>query len=287
MLHTTAGQLAVNAVLPEDLRDYSRVLDKKGIAKLLQQVAEKYPTQYRQIAHDLSRVGYTTAYYTGGQSFGLDHLRVSYAGRLAQQKLRKRIDQIYADPKLSENQKEVAVIEELLKESKPLEDAVFKESLAEGNPLAIQVLSGSRGNNTNLKSLRGGDLLYVDHHDRPIPIPILRSFSQGLTPAEYFGSTFGARKGVADVKFATQDAGFFCLAEGTPVLLSDARTTKRIEQIKVGDTVVGATKTGASFPVNVSAVFRNGVREVFRFRFVLEPEYHIDRRRHVGAQDPG
>lgn len=208
-LHTTAGQLAVNSVLPEDLRDHSRVLDKKGIAKLLQQVAEKYPEKYRQVAHDLSRIGYHAAYLTGGNSFGLQHLRQSVAARKAELELEESIHRIYTDPRLSEKEKELRVVELLMARNKSLEEDNYQESLAEGNPLADQVLSGARGSPMNLKSLRAGDLLYVDHHDDPIPVPILRSYSQGLSPVEYYAGSFGARKGVADTKFATQESGFF------------------------------------------------------------------------------
>lgn len=209
MLHTTAGQLAVNHILPEDLQDHDRVLDKKGIAKLLQVVAEKHPERYREIAHELSRVGYHTAQMVGGNSFGLDHMSLSLAGKQSQLKLGSKVQEIYTDSRLNDKEKEQQVVALLHQEREPLEKAIYKESLAEHNPLALQVLSGARGNETNLRSLRGGDLLYVDHHDNPIPIPILRSYSQGFRPVEYFAGTFGARKGVSDTKFATQDAGFF------------------------------------------------------------------------------
>jgi DNA-directed RNA polymerase subunit beta' len=271
MLHATAGSLAVNAVLPEAMRDYNRVLDKKGIQKLLEEVAHKHPEKYRQIAHDLSRVGYHTAYMTGGQSFGLKHMRVSLAARQHQQQIKTKINQIYTDSKLSDEQKEHAVVEELLNASKPMEDAILKESIAEGNPLGMQVLSGARGNAMNLRSLRGGDLLYVDHHDKPLPIPILNSFSQGLTPAEYFAGSFGARKGVTDVKFATQDAGFFCLAQGTMVRMAN-NSAKAIQDIQVGDVVLGANKQGGTFPVAVSAVFINGQKEVYTFSFAPQSD---------------
>jgi DNA-directed RNA polymerase subunit beta' len=206
---TTAGQLAVNLALPEDLRDYHRVLDKKGTEGLLRKVADLYPDEYRQIVHDISRVGYHSAYVTGGHSFGLRHMRQSLAGRQAQDKLAGQVAKIWHDPKLTSRQKELHTIELLLPQAQPLQDKNFQESLAEGNPLAMQVLSGARGNALNLKSLRAGDLLYIDHHDNPIAVPILRSYSQGLTPAEYYAGTFGTRKGVADLKFATQHAGFF------------------------------------------------------------------------------
>jgi hypothetical protein len=209
MFSTTAGQLAVNAALPPDLRDHRRVLDRPGVEKLLREVIEKHPEQYRDIAHALSRVGYHSAYVTGGHSFGLKHMRISLAGKQAQEELAAKIARVWHDPKLSAKEKELQTVEMLQGRAEDLEDRNFKESLAEGNPFALQVLSGARGNKMNLKSLRAGDLLYVDHHDNPIPVPILRAYSQGLSPAEYYAGTFGARKGVADVKFATQNAGFF------------------------------------------------------------------------------
>jgi hypothetical protein len=125
-----------------------------------------------------------------------------------QNKVRGDMDKIHGNPNLSDNQKEEAVINYLLPIGPQLENDVYDESLKENNPLAMQVKSGARGTKTSLKSLRGADILYVDHHERPMPIPILHSYSQGLTPVEYYAGSFGARKGVMDTKFATQDAGF-------------------------------------------------------------------------------
>ena len=69
MLKTTLGQLLINESLPPDLRDYHRVLDKKGIRGLLQQIADTHPEQYRTVAHDISDVGRDAAFSTGGYSF--------------------------------------------------------------------------------------------------------------------------------------------------------------------------------------------------------------------------
>jgi len=76
------------------------------------------------------------------------------------------------------------------------------------NPLALQVLSGTRGKPMNLTSLLGSDLLYSDHRDEVIPIPVLRSYSEGMSPEEYWAGTYGARRGIIATKFATQEAGF-------------------------------------------------------------------------------
>ena len=75
MLRTTIGQLLVNDALPAEMRDYTRVMDKKTIGKLLKELAEKHPDQYRDVAKKLSDVGRDVAYTSGSQSFGLEHLR--------------------------------------------------------------------------------------------------------------------------------------------------------------------------------------------------------------------
>ena len=209
MFQTSAGQLAVNEILPEDMRDHTRVLDKSGISKLLAEVAQKHPEQYRDISHELSHIGYHTAFMTGGNSFDLKHMRVAVVARKLQAEIERKTQEIYSNPNLNTKQKEDALINYVAPLHKKLQDDVYDESIAEKNPLAYQVQSGARGNRMNLNSLRGTDMLYVDHHDKPIAVPITRSYSQGLKPVEYYASSFGARKGVMDVKFATQDAGFF------------------------------------------------------------------------------
>ena len=64
------------------------------------------------------------------------------------------------------------------------------------------------GKAMNLASLIASDMLYSDHHDEVIPIPVLRSYSEGLSPEEYWAGTYGARRGIMSTKFATQEAGF-------------------------------------------------------------------------------
>lgn len=209
MLRTTAGQVLINEALPVELRDYNRVLNKKGTQKLLQEVAEKHSDKYRDIAKRLFDIGHLSAYTTGGQSFGLKHLKVARSAKQVQQELAYLVQKIMTDGRLKEDEKEKRVLELVYSRQGDIEKMIMEESKAENNPLYEQVDSGSRGNPMNLKTLRGGDGIYQDHHDNLIPIPVLRSYSQGLSPVEYWAGTFGARKGVQDVKFATQDAGAF------------------------------------------------------------------------------
>lgn len=207
-MQTSVGQLLINEHLPEDLRDYDRVLDKRGINTLLRNVAQRYPERYREISHALNTIGWRTAQETGGYSFGMEHLRPAKAALALRQKLQAQMQTILADDSLDDKTREDRIVKLAGGMQKQQQEDVFNESLAEKNPLAYQVLSGSRGNKMNLASLRGSDMLYADHRDNVIPVPVLRSYSEGLSPWEYWAGTYGARKGVMDVKFATQDAGF-------------------------------------------------------------------------------
>lgn len=208
MLHTTVGQLLVNDALPEDLRDHHRVLDKKGLSTLLQEVARQHPDKYRDVSFRLNQIGQRAAQDQGGLSFGLQHLRRSKAANEIRQRIQQQLAPILADKTLTDKQRNERIIRVVGNESGSQIKAVLDEAIAAGNPLGTQVLSGTRGKPMNLASLLGSDMLYSDHRDEVLPIPVLRSYSEGLTPEEYWAGTYGARRGIIATKFATQEAGF-------------------------------------------------------------------------------
>lgn len=208
MLRTTVGQLLVNEALPPDMRDYTRALDKKAIGKLLRELIDKHPDQYRDVAKKLSDVGRDVAYTSGSQSFGIEHLRPTTSVHLSRLRLNQVIRDTLAGPG-TDQEKQDKIVEATAAEHERLMKELLVETRERGNPIADQVTSGSRGSPANLKRLLGGDHLYVDHRENVIPFPVQTSFSEGLKPAEFWASTYGARKGTIDVKFATQDAGYF------------------------------------------------------------------------------
>lgn len=208
MLKTTLGQLMINQALPEELRDYERVLDKGGVGKLLQRVAETQPDKYRVLSKRLADIGRDAAYTTGGHSVGLRALRQSIAGRRAKLELHSKLQRIYAAD-LSPEERRRRIIDTVAATQQKLADEVLDESRQEDNPLARQLVGAGRGNKFQLNSIRGADLLYTDHRGEIVPIPVLRGYGQGMRPHEYFAGAFGARKGLVDVKEATQDSGFF------------------------------------------------------------------------------
>lgn len=208
MLTTTCGQILVNNALPEDMRDYNRVFDGPAQKKVLQELALKHPDKYRETLQKLMLIGRDVSYATGGFSFGLDDLRVPAAAKASRARLNRRMQDILAGG-WSPAERDEKILAAASAEHERLMSEVVDELKKNKNPLAHQIASGARGNAAQLKRLVAGDLLYVDHHDNPIPLPIQRSYSEGLGPVEYWAATFGARKGLADVKVATQDAGFF------------------------------------------------------------------------------
>jgi len=208
MLNATVGQLLVNEALPEELRDYNRVLDKKGMHSLLQELARKHPDKYREVSFKLNQIGQRAAQDQGGMSFGMQHLRRSKAANKVRDRIQAQISSILDDDNINDQERSDRIVRLVGKEMGPQQKAILEEAIENKNPLALQVLSGSRGKPMNLASLLGSDMLYSNHRDEVIPIPVLRSYSEGLTPEEYWAGTYGARRGIIATKFATQEAGF-------------------------------------------------------------------------------
>lgn len=193
-MRTTVGQLLVNDMLPEDVRDYSRTLDKSGVTELFRQLADKHPDKYREIARKFLLFGGDVSYWEGS-SFDLSHLRTAGAA--------------VADRKLSPEERSAAIIAIVKGEVGKLDADVMAEALGKNNPLAVYAASGARGNKSELNQMTGAPLLVFDHRQREVPMPILHNYADGLDPAELWATSFGVRKGYVDVKTGTPKTGYF------------------------------------------------------------------------------
>ena len=204
---TTVGTLLVNDALPSELRREQHKLDKKGVHKLFNQLAENHPDTYKQVLHDLSEVG-RKAVWTEGLSVSLASLRRSKAKERVLGPVKQKLRAILDSDELSDTERREAVAELLAGVSGELQDAVMDEATEAQDPFALQIISGARGKKSALNSIKGADLLTTDQEDRFVPLPILHSYAEGLTPAEYFATSYGQRRGQLDVKLAVGDAGF-------------------------------------------------------------------------------
>jgi hypothetical protein len=252
----TAGQIAVSQILPPDIAVDVKELDKQGIAAAMDAVATKYPERYRDITKQLMDLGRITAYRAGGFSFDLGDLSPGQSTLAARARIRESIAAALDEPDRDKRRAQIDGAVDL--ERDRLTKDLMAESVAANNPFGMQVLSGSRGNPTNLRSLRGFDGAYEDHHGNRIPLPILQNYSEGLPAASYFAGTFGARKGVLDVKA--------CLSGDTRVLMADF-SERRIADIEPGMLVFGADTNGRMRPVRVVRRYDNGVKLCHKWQF--------------------
>lgn len=204
---TNIGALLISEALPEELRQDQYDLNKKSVHDLFMKVANTYPDRYKDILQKLSDVGATAA-WTEGASVSLSALKRSAAKEKVLADVRRQVQSIIDDDNLTDDQREKAIVEALIDKIEPVQKAVYEESKQEGSPFVMQLDSGARGKKTDINSLRGADLLATDAQDRFLPVPLWRSYAEGMTPAQYFAASYGQRKGAVGVKLATADAGY-------------------------------------------------------------------------------
>ncbi|HDL86511.1 MAG TPA: hypothetical protein ENH11_09345, partial [Candidatus Acetothermia bacterium] len=208
IMRTTIGQLMINEALPQDLRDYSRRIDKQGMKALFKQLAERHPDKYKEIAAKLMDIGQAVS-YSEGSSIKLQDLKTASIKKKMIPALQAEIRRIVEDGSIPPDARDEAIVKATGKLAGTLGEAVLREGLEEGNKLSEFAVSGARGGASNVNQLRGAGLLVLDHRNRPIPVPILHNFSEGIDPAELWAASYGVRKGYVDLKSATPKAGYF------------------------------------------------------------------------------
>lgn len=205
---TTIGQVIVNDALPPQFRDYERVMDSKGIEDVLEDVAQNAPETYSAVTKRLMDVGNSAAYDTG-TTIRMSDLRPSYDKRPLLQALDIAEDKIRGDRSLSDSQKEEMIEKLYDKANSRIMDETYNAELNRRNQLALQVASKARGNKTQLAAFISTPGTYSTPSGKMVPMFIRHSFAEGLSPAEYWAGSFGARTGVVSTKTATAKGGAF------------------------------------------------------------------------------
>ena len=222
MITSTLGQILVNDALPEEYRDYTRTLGKDEADAVLGDVARKYPERYKDVSWRFMQLGREHAYLDGTTLRLSDLIPVMdkepLLKHVAQQEAR-----IKADKTMTPEEKEQTLSGVYSQVHKHIVDTSYQAALAKNNPFAMQVKSKARGSPLQLTQILTTPGVYQDAQDRTVPLFIRHSYSEGLSPAEYWASTFGARKGVISSKFATRQGG--ALGKQFSVALADLRVT--------------------------------------------------------------
>ncbi len=217
---TTPGRMLLSEILPRhaevpfDL--INRLLTKKEISNVIDAVYRHCGQKETVIFADrLMTLGYTYA-TRAGISFGKDDLIIPAAkGRLVgeTQERVKEFEQQYQDGLITQGEKYNKVVDAWSRCTDLVADEMMKEMSNQkaGQPInAVWMMahSGARGSAAQIKQLAGMRGLMAKPSGEIIETPIISNFKEGLTVLEYFNSTHGARKGLADTALKTANSGY-------------------------------------------------------------------------------
>ncbi|BET69309.1 DNA-directed RNA polymerase subunit beta' [Opitutales bacterium ASA1] len=216
VIRTTVGRVKFNQIWPRDLGFINFPVPKGKLGDLIlntYKVAGDYATV--ETLDALKELGFAVA-TKAGISIGIDDMIIPPAKVDIVANARKRIDEVegqYRRGIITEGERKNKVIDIWTSTTDQIAKAVFDRLDANDgkpgvNPVFLMMDSGARGNRQQVRQLCGTRGLMAKPSGEIIERPILSSFREGLTVLEYFISTHGARKGLADTALKTADAGY-------------------------------------------------------------------------------
>lgn len=211
LLDTTVGRVLFNASLPEELRFVNDELDKGKLKDLVAEAYRKLGLDgTAQVVDAIKDVGFEYA-MRSGTTIAIDDIRVPESKARILNEVNTRVDEVerqYRRGLITDNERYVKTVE-LWTEATDEVTAEVADQLDPYSSLGIMVNSGStKGGLTPIRQLAGMRGLMADPSGRIISLPIQSNFREGLTSLEYFISTHGGRKGLADTALRTADAGY-------------------------------------------------------------------------------
>lgn len=211
LIETTVGRVLFNEILPEEMRFVNDIQDKKKLKEL---VARAYqvlgPDGTAEVVDRIKDVGFKYA-TRSGLTIAIDDITVPASKEAIIKRVQEKVGDVekqYRRGLITEDEQYVKTVELWTEATEEITDAVSK-AFAEDSPVRVMANSGAtKGGFTPLRQLAGMRGLMADPAGRIIPLPITSNFREGLTALEYFISTHGARKGLADTALRTADAGY-------------------------------------------------------------------------------
>jgi len=211
LVETTVGRVLFNRILPDEIQFVNWSLDKGGLKDLVADLyeicgEEKTP----DIADAIKDIGFKYA-TRSGYSLAVSDITVPDSKQEIINQALQEVEAVTRDFRrglLTEQEHNERVIEIWQRTTNLVADAVKLAMDPNGN-LAAQAISGAtKGGFGPISQLAGMRGLMADPSGRIIPLPIRSNFREGLNALEYFISTHGARKGLADTALRTADAGY-------------------------------------------------------------------------------
>ncbi len=211
-VETTAGRLFLNAKMPDGFVYINHLLKKREVTTLVEELASNYPKAIVAEALDnLKNLGFRYAAQSG-LSISINDVQTPFAKREILDRHEKEAEKIEGQFKRGiitddeRRQKEVEIWTEATAEIQAAMQKVLDADPM--NPINMMVGSGARGNALQVRQIAGMRGLVTNPRGEIIPRPIKSNFREGLSVLEYFISTHGARKGLADTALRTADSGY-------------------------------------------------------------------------------
>ncbi len=215
-ISTTVGRAILNDALPDEMPFVNGLLKKKGIGQLINYCYLNLGLEVTVKALDrVKDLGFRYA-TRSGLSVGLDDMVIpdsKYTVVSDAEKQVINVQQQYLDGAITNGERNNKVIQLWSSVTERVADEMFgnmKKADKEGamNPIYIMADSGARGSKQQIRQLSGMRGLMAKPSGEIIETPITANFREGLTVLQYFISTHGARKGLADTALKTADSGY-------------------------------------------------------------------------------
>ncbi|MQF83093.1 DNA-directed RNA polymerase subunit beta', partial [SAR202 cluster bacterium AD-802-E10_MRT_200m] len=238
-LTTKLGRLLFREVLPEELKtdptNWNKLMDKGALKDLVAKSARGLGSEKTTLMLDrIKQIGFHYATISG-ITIGITDLEVSTKKKTVLQEAEdqiQRLEEQFDRGLISEFERYNQAINVWTEASDKI-TVIVEESLPSFGGVYMMATSGAKGNISQIKQMAGIRGLMSDPKGRLIEVPVKSSFREGLTVLEYFISTHGARKGLADTALRTADSGYLTrrmvdVAQDVIALSEDCETIEGI-----------------------------------------------------------
>ena len=220
MLETSVGRVIVNEIIPKEVGYFNGIISKKSLRDIIARVIKTVGmARACEFLDGIKNLGYRKS-YEGGLSFNLDDIIIPQEKQDIVAKGNEEIDQIMANYNMgfiTDNERYNQVIDTWTHANTNLKRTLMKQMTEADqgfNAVFMMLDSGARGSADQIAQLAGMRGLMAKPQKagaegaQIIENPILSNFKEGMSVLEYFISTHGARKGLADTALKTADAGY-------------------------------------------------------------------------------
>ncbi len=305
---TTVGRVLFNAIIPAEVPFQNRDMKKKALGELVFDTFRKAGlSKTVEFLDRLKEFGFANA-TRGGVSIGIEDLHIPGDKETLLKEAEERVDRFqraYQTGNITNGERYNKVIDTWTHANSDIADAMVKamrESNQGFNPVFMMFDSGSRGSRDQIRQLAGMRGLMAKPQKKLtggigeiIESPIKSNFREGLSVLEYFISTHGARKGLADTALKTADAGYLTrrlvdVAQDVTIAEEDCGTIQGLEiaALKEGEDVIEALSERIVGTVAAEDVVDPHVRdEAGRYQVLAEAGQLIDEEAARAIEESG